>query len=475
MMSNSITQSTDAISSTKCDEPSPIIKREILSTTESVCPACLQKIPANRVLIGGDVYLEKECPKHGTFQTVIWRASPDYTDWGRPKLPSFPKNPQTEIVKGCPYDCGLCGSHRQHPCCVLLDVTQRCDLSCSFCFACAGGKEKDKDPSLEKIGGWYRKLMDAGGPFNIQLSGGEPCMRDDLPEIITLGKSLGFSFFQVNTNGVRLSTDLEYFQRLKDAGLCTVYLQFDGTQDGIYHKMRGRKLLEHKLQVIENSRKLGVGVVLVPTLVPGVNIDNIGAILQLAIEHSPTVRGVHFQPVSYFGRYPQAPQDSNRITLPEVMCAIEKQTNGKIKKESFIPPGAENEHCSFHAKFVIMENGALKAFTTQETCSCSSSQPQIAADGSRKSRLITARHWSAPKIESTEVQSLALGGWDMFLERAKTHTFSISGMAFQDAWNFDLERVQGCCIIQVSPEGLLIPFCVYNLTNQEGKSLYRPI
>ena len=62
---------------------------------------------------------------------------------------------------------------------------------------------------------------------------------------------------------------------------------------------------------------------------------------------------------------------------------------------------------------------------------------------------------------------------DMFLSRLKTHMFSISCMAFQDAWNVDLERVRDCCIHVLSPQGKLIPFCMYNLTDVQGRSLYR--
>ena len=63
--------------------------------------------------------------------------------------------------------------------------------------------------------------------------------------------------------------------------------------------------------------------------------------------------------------------------------------------------------------------------------------------------------------------------FDRFLARARTHTFSLSAMAFQDAWNLDLERLRGCCIHVVSPEGNLIPFCAYNLTSSSGSPLYR--
>lgn len=447
---------------------------EILSTTQSVCPVCLSRLPARRVLRGGDIYLEKECPQHGAFRTILWRGSPAYSTWVRPKIPTSPQNPFTGVERGCPFDCGLCPEHRQQPCCVLLDVTLRCDLSCSFCFASAGKYDASRDPSLETIRAWYQRLLDAGGPFNIQLSGGEPSLRDDLPEIITLGKSMGFPFFQINTNGLRLARDPAYLSRLKQAGLSTVYLQFDGTTDEIFQRMRGGRLLERKLQTIARCAEEGLGVVLVPTLVPGVNCDNIGDILRLAIQHAPAVRGVHFQPVSYFGRYPQPPVDADRITIPEVIRAIEEQTDGRIKKESFKPSGGENALCSFHGNFVLMADGELKPLTRHNPASCCCTPPERADEGARKSRLITADHWSAPKTEPSTAQSGSLGGWDEFLARIKTHSFSISGMAFQDAWNLDLERLRDCYIMQVSRDSGLVPFCAYNLTDQQGHTLYRP-
>ena len=84
--------------------------------------------------------------------------------------------------------------------------------------------------------------MSRGGPFNIQLSGGEPTVRDDLDAIISLGREKGFSFFQLNTNGLRLANEPGYAEHLAKAGLSTVFLQFDGLEDDIYITLRGAKL-----------------------------------------------------------------------------------------------------------------------------------------------------------------------------------------------------------------------------------------
>ncbi|MBP2661743.1 MAG: Radical domain protein [Firmicutes bacterium] len=246
-------------------------KETILGITESLCPECLQRIKAKRVEVNHTVYLEKTCKDHGDFCTVIWRGQPSYTSWSVAKLPSRPPVCATNISQGCPFDCGLCPDHRQHTCCVLLEVTKRCNLHCPICFAKAGSEESDPDRTT--IENWYRLLLKSGGPYNIQLSGGEPTLRDDLPEIIASGRSLGYDFIQVNTNGLRLARDYSYVKRLKEAGLSCVFLQFDGTNDEIYEKLRGTALLAEKQAAITNCVKLQLGVVLVPTLVPGVNTE----------------------------------------------------------------------------------------------------------------------------------------------------------------------------------------------------------
>ncbi|MCU0493923.1 MAG: radical SAM protein [Chloroflexaceae bacterium] len=446
---------------------------QLLAETESVCPHCLQRIPARRVARGAEVLLCKTCPEHGYVETVIWRGEPALGTWLSPKTPSYPRAPQTQVAQGCPYDCGLCPEHQQHSCCVLLEVTQRCDLKCAVCFADAG-KAAPRDPDLATIETWFHRLLASGGPCNIQLSGGEPCVRDDLPEIAALGRSLGFSFVQVNSNGLRLARDPAFAQRLRAAGVSTVFLQFDGTDDAIFTRLRGRPLFAQKQAAIEQAAAAGLGVVLVPTLVPGVNVDNIGAIIAFALAHMPVVRGVHFQPISYFGRYPQAPTDQMRITIPEVIQAIATQTNGQLPAANFAPPGGEHAMCSFHGNFVLMPDGQLLPLSRNKNSGCCGTPaPILAEEGARRSRAFVATHWSAPTIPLDDVGAGGFGAWDVFLQRAKTHTFCVSGMAFQDAWTLDLERLRLCYIHEVSPDGMIVPFCAYNLTAQDGRSLYR--
>jgi uncharacterized radical SAM superfamily Fe-S cluster-containing enzyme len=337
------------------------------------------------------------------------------------------------------------------------------------CFADAGGPGT-RDVPLDALERRLRRLRDTAGPVNLQLSGGEPCVRDDLPAVAALARRLGFTFIQVNTNGLRLARDPAFAPRLAEAGVSTIFLQFDGTHEASYQRLRGRALLSHKLEAILNCAASGLGVVLVPTVVPGVNADDLGAIVRLALDFQPTVRGVHFQPVSYFGRYPQPPTDADRITLPEVMQALEAQTGGQVRVEHFQPGGAEHALCSFSASFVSMPDGRLHALAQPRAAPgcCAPTAPGVA-----RAREHVARSWAAP-APAAPASDRTLGEWEVFLARARTHTLCLSGMAFQDAWTLDLERLRQCHIHVAEADAATIPFCAYNLTDRWGRSLYRP-
>jgi uncharacterized radical SAM superfamily Fe-S cluster-containing enzyme len=129
------------------------------------------------------------------------------------------------------------------------------------------------------ISSWYQCVAESGKTCNIQLSGGEPTTRGDLPAIVALGRDLGFSFIQLNTNGIRLGRDREYARDLKRAGLSSIFLQFDGTEDHIYLRLRGKRLLDDKKRAVDTCAEQNIGVVLVPTVIPGVNDHNMGDIL----------------------------------------------------------------------------------------------------------------------------------------------------------------------------------------------------
>ncbi len=458
-----------------------------LGTTESVCPVCLRHVTAERIAEGDAVYLRKSCPEHGVSKTVIWRGLASYAAWGGgPRTASRPAVCGSAVERGCPHDCGLCPDHRQHTCCVVLDITSRCNLACPVCFASANSSHAP-DPSIEEIEGWCRALMTTSGPVGIHLSGGEPTVRRDLPEVVKRIRALGFTYIQLNTNGVQLSLEAEYAGELKEAGLSCVFLQFDGVTDEVFKAIRGRALVETKLAAIQNCARHELGVVLVPTLIPGINTGQIGEILRTAIAIAPVVRAVHFQPISYFGRYPAAPRNADRITIPEVLRLIEEQTEGKFNTANFYPASGENPYCSFHGKFWLYPNGKIIAAARPAAVSCCgpAAEPALIqlgstrqGEGARRAQRFVAQHWALPAgngspLKQSEIEDgINTASLDAFLAEDK-QSFCISGMAFQDAWNLDLERLRECFLHVLSEQQKLVPLCAYNLTGVQGQTLYR--
>jgi len=180
----------------------------------------------------GQIRLKKTCPEHGTFSDIYWSDAALYKKFARFQHDETGvDNPMTEMDKGCPYDCGLCPEHKTTTVLALIDITNRCNQKCPVCFANAAATGYVHEPSIEQIREMMQLLTREKPVRNwaIQFSGGEPTVRDDLPAIIRMARDLGFIQIQIATNGIRLAKSVEYCRELVEAGLHTVYLQFDGT------------------------------------------------------------------------------------------------------------------------------------------------------------------------------------------------------------------------------------------------------
>jgi hypothetical protein len=465
-----------------------------LEKIQSICPICQKPIEAEYVEKSGKVFMRKVCQDHGSWEAYVAGCVKDFTDWTTYPVVNVP--PEKTITRGtedrCPLNCGICDKHLQTACCVLIDVTERCNQQCPYCFA---KSEQDTilEPDLAEIEKKYNFLLEMGDerPFNIHLSGGEPTLREDLPKIIGMGQKKGFVYIQINTNGRRLALDDEYAGILKEAGASVIYLQFDGTEDRIYQTLRGEPLLKIKMKAIENCRKARLPVVLVPTVVKNVNLYNIGSMIEFLLNNLSVVKGIHFQPVSFFGRYPEKiNQDGkkwtdfeNRVTLFDVMHGVEKQTSGKLKYKDFRPSSIGHTLCSFHASYRKYIDGSVKPIIdhniddSSEACCCNTSP----ADIMKKTRDYVLNKWNLPEQEKYNACCEAHTGelydktgccgsqtmdFDQFINEMRSNMFTVTGMAFQDMSNLDAQRLKRCRVQVLSPDNRLIPFCAYN-------SLYR--
>lgn len=465
--------------------------KTVESVCESFCPHCLRRVPARRISEGGGVYLHRICPQHGDIEKVlIWKNDRvPFDTWIKPRAgaccPSSCNCGESTVFAAnaaldadCPYDCGICPKHRQSTCSAIVEVTARCNLRCPVCFADVPEKCADNyDTGIDQIERTLENVRRSAGDCPIQLSGGEPTLRDDLHEIVRRARANGFTHIQINTNGLRIAEDFAYAKALCEAGVTDFFLQFDGVNDDVYRKIRGRELFSIKEAVVRTALELRTAVILVPTLVKGVNDGQIGAILEFAKRWMPTVKGVHFQPMTYLGRYPHSPRNEDRILIPDVLSAIEAQTGGELAIENFIPSACEDPRCSFSALAVLDWNGRLVPATHIDRASVRGD------DAADKSIAYIRRHWKYPasgksehkvrpeaaeKSEASEIYKIYE---DSGLERIRNYSLCISGMAFQDVWNFEIDRLQRCCVHVVAPGFKLIPFCAYYLTGANGQRI----
>ena len=422
---------------------------EVVRDTRSVCPVCLRNLPAQLVRTAdGEIYLKKECPQHGAWSVPVWRSKVDFDLWTQHTPPLT-----GEEGSHCPENCGICAEHGIGTCCCLLEVTKRCNLRCRFCFADGGRPEED--PTLEEMKTAIREIVRQCGNPLLQLSGGEPTLREDLPELVRYAREAGCSYVQVNTNGIRLAREPEYAKKLADAGLDIVFLQFDGTEDEIYKSLRGAPLLEIKKKAIKVCSDLRIGVTLVPTVVPGVNTDDLGALIAFARENVPAVRGIHFQPISYFGRHPGMPEGDGRYTLDQLMADISDQAG--IPVESFLPSRCDHPLCGFHANYLVNPAGGLKPLSS---ITHSAKQRGCAKDN----REYVARHWMRQPDEPKPAGAFSDEmDFDTFLYRLRHGSLTLSAMAFQDAENLNIERLHRCSL-HVYSHGKVKPFCANYLT-----------
>lgn len=420
-----------------------------IRTTRSLCPVCLKNLPACMMeREDGQIYLTKTCPDHGDFSVPVWRGKVDFHQWVQYARPLAEAD-----GLHCPEHCGICGSHQIGTCCILLEVTRRCNLHCRFCFA--DGSAQEADPAMEELKEAVRDIVRQCGRPLLQLSGGEPTLRDDLPELIRFAKEAGCSYVQLNTNGIRLARDPAYAAGLAEAGLDIVFLQFDGVDDRIYEYLRGKPLLELKTRAVRVCSDLRLGVTLVPTVVPGVNDREMGRLVRFAVEHVPGVRGIHFQPVSYFGRYAGAPADDGRYTLDQLMADLGDQAG--IPVESFMPSRCDHPLCGFHADFLLTSDGGLKPLT-------SITRSARERGCARDNREYVARHWRRPAEEPAPADGFSDEmDFDTFLYRLRHGSLALSAMAFQDAANLNVERLMRCSL-HVYDHGSVKPFCAKYLT-----------
>ena len=487
---------------------SPIrpLAKGLPKTTQSLCPDCGQLIEARIFEDGGKVVMEKSCASHGAFRDIVYSDAKLYLkmeEWTFGDNRGLENPPVTNATR-CPDDCGLCNLHTSHTGLANIDLTNRCNLTCPVCFANANVAGYVYEPDFETVRKMLQALRDekpVAGRI-VQFSGGEPTIYPRFLDVLRLAREMGFSHTQVATNGIRF-TDLEFAEQCKEAGLHTLYLQFDGVCDDIYRRTRGERLWEQKLKCIENVKRAGLKIVFVPTIVKGLNDHQIGDILRLSLEYIECTSGISFQPVAFTGRISRHELEAKRFTLSDFAHAVEQQTGIAEAHNDWFPLGcvtpfskligalrgeeittlSSHPHCALGTYLFVDQNRKATPVTRFVDVGPMLQDMDTLARkaGKRRIQFFTKlsawnslrKHFHedrAPEgLNFTKFLQTLQGLTDKKYGRGASEqqgftyrTLMVAGMHFMDAYNYDVERVKRCVIHYAAPNGLIYPFCAYN-------------
>jgi len=484
------------------------VKKGLPRQTQSLCPECTKVIDARVFEEGGRVMMEKTCAEHGDFKDCVSSDVKLYMkmeQWEFGDMPGLSNPAVNNKDAVCPDDCGLCSLHTSQTALANVDLTNRCNLTCPVCFANANAAGYLYEPDIDQVRLMLKALRDERPTDTrvVQFSGGEPTIHPKFFEILAMARDMGFTHVQAATNGILIGRSLEFAQKCKENGLSTLYLQFDGTNDEVYRKTRGEPLLETKMLCIENCRKVGIKIVFVPTIVKGINDDQLGEILRVAIENVDTVSGISFQPVAFTGRISRHELEEKRFTQADLAHGLAEQTGmfntyddwfplssvtpfsklmAALRGEG-VPTISAHPHCSM-GTYMFVDEKSRKAIPVTRFVDIPAMLQDI-EELAQKTEKSFFKYYHGIKAW-TQLQKhfkpeLAPPGltFQKFLDTLQGmtnkklgrdgmdgtftyRTLLVAGMHFMDHYNYDVERVKRCVIHYAAPDGKLYPFCTYN-------------
>lgn len=435
--------------------------------TLSVCNECLKRVDAKIIFKDQKVWMVKRCPEHGTQQSLL-STDIDYYKKCRNymKASEMPLKFNTDTHHGCPYDCGLCPDHEQHSCLSLIEVTDRCNLSCPTCYA-SSSPSNGRHRTLAEIEQMLDTIVaNEGEPDVVQLSGGEPTVHPDFFEIMRIAKSKPIKHLMLNTNGIRIAKEEGFAAALKE--FCPdfeIYLQFDSFEKERLERLRGKDLREVRMKALEQLNKENISTTLVVTLEAGLNTDEIGKIIEFALQQ-PCVRGVTFQPTQKAGRLENFDQKKERYTLSECRKDILKQSS-VFTEEDIVPVPCNPDALAM--AYALKINGEVIPLTRMinpdDLLNNSKNTIVYEQDERLKSHLLTLFSTGTPPEKAgEELKSLlcclpSIQAPNLSYE----NIFRVIIMQFMDAENFDVRAVKKSCVHIVDKNNKIIPFETMNL------------
>ena len=454
----------------------PVRKYTYYDYTISLCPECLKRIDAKIVFENNNVFMLKRCPEHGNTKVLIADDIEYYKNIRNYNKPSeMPYKFNTNTHYGCPYDCGLCPDHEQHSCLTIIEITDRCNLTCPTCYA-GSSPTHGRHRTFDEVKAMLDTIVEnEKEPDVVQISGGEPTLHPHFFEILDYAKTLPIKHIMVNTNGIEIAKDFEFAIRLQSyAPDFEIYLQFDSFKEDALFSLRGADLRKIREKAIENLNKLNLSTTLVVTLQKGLNDDEIGKIIDYALEQK-CVRGVTFQPTQIAGRLENFNQETDRITLTEVRRKILEQT--KIFNSDDLIPVPCNPDALVMGYVLKLEGNNIpltryinpadlldnskNTIVYEQDRELHQKMFEIFSTGTSTDQASSKLHTLLCCLPAIDAPKLSYD-----------NLFRVIIMQFIDAHNFDVRAIKKSCVHIVNKDNKIIPFETMNLFYRDEKKEY---
>jgi 7,8-dihydro-6-hydroxymethylpterin dimethyltransferase len=506
--------------------------------TDSLCPVCVREtrqeildgkrdykillnekvgeIKATIIERDGKILMVKDCPMHGHFEDVMAID----TAFFKHLEDSFPGSDIVAHNDEKLHNHGSSTIKYGRGSVLTIDLTNRCNMMCDPCFMDANQVGFVHELSWEDI----KTLLDNAisikpkRQMSVQFSGGEPTMSPHFLEAVRYAVKVGYSSVQAATNGIEFAKSPDFAKAAAEAGLRYAYLQFDGIGNAANsHRLVGN-LFDVKLRAIENLWNAGVDIVPVVTIVNGVNNEQVGRIIQFALDNPRKINFLSFQPVSFTGRDEEVTPErraAQRYTLSHLAHDVKKQVGLGEPIRDWFPisfvgtftdwadhvhgPQAEwgNLTCGCHpncgigmALMIDKETREAAPVTAFLDCEALAKDVRQVNDGARGKRVAmlgmtlallknydpfkSPRHFKITDLMKKFDKTFGATGRnygkvgrdrtsaDIQKRRADRWNFLfIAGMWFQDLFNYDFRRTERCIIPYATQEGE-ISFCAYN-------------
>src|ERR1700690_3499480 len=500
-------RSTDSL----CPKCVPEIRQQILDGHLPVDVLMNEKvgeIKAQIVERDGKIWMVKDCPKHGHFEDLM---SID-TEFSKHLEDVFPGRDIKAHNDEKLHHHGSSTVKYGRGSVLTVDLTNRCNMMCDPCFMDANQVGFVHELTWEEV----QRILDDSltvqprRQMSVQFSGGEPTLSPHFLRAIDYANRAGYFCVQCATNGIRFAQDREFARAAKRAGLRLAYLQFDGIGEEANAHRKVGNLFDVKLRAIENLHAEKIDVVLVVTVVRGVNDDQVGQVVRFAIENADKITVVAFQPVSFTGRDEGISDEgrrAKRYTLSHLAHDLKAQTGVPEPLRDWFPLSAMGPlgdltdlllaersdwgalQCGCHpncgigtALLVHKETKTMVPLAQVVDLEGLLADIQEINDAAQPRSVTLAevalalcrryRPEGAPRgfglgtLFRQFLSQTGARGKEVGASAGDAHEFSwrvlfVAGMWFQDLFNYDFRRTEMCIIPYGMQEGE-ISFCAYN-------------